>query len=88
MDNTLSAIRAAIVSYVLEYHPSEFSAETLPLDKSLLEIGVLDSYGVVELIAFLEVEWSIMIPDEDITKEKMGSIEKMANLVEGRLETV
>ena len=87
MQLTFSSIRAAIIDYVVQNHPSDFSHETLPRDQSLLEIGVLDSYGVVELVAFVETEWEIMIPDEDITKEKMGSIDRMATLVEGSLET-
>lgn len=82
MNSRSESIRQAIVGYVVENHPSEYCSKTLPRDQSLLELGVLDSYGVVELIAFLETEWNIQIPDADITKEKMGSINKMAKLVD------
>jgi acyl carrier protein len=71
-----------LVDYVLSQHPSEFTRDTLPRDESLLERGVLDSAGVIEFIVFVETTWVIGISDEDITKERMGSLNKMAALVQ------
>ena len=71
----------AIVEYVLRNHPSEFTAEDMPLEKSLVEAGILDSYGIVELVAFLESNWSITIEDHEINRESLGSINRMAFLV-------
>jgi len=56
-------------------------AAEIPLDKSLLESGILDSYGIVDLLTFIEGEFGLSIPDGDVTKEKMGSIRKMANYI-------
>jgi acyl carrier protein len=84
-DHTDASIRAVIVDYVISNFPSEYSDETLPLDQSLVELGVVDSFGVVELVTFLEENWSITIEDEDITRETMGSIIKMAALIQRRL---
>ncbi len=78
-------VRAEIIEYVLRNYVTEFDARTLPLDKSLVELGILDSFGVVELVAYLEDRWSISIKDEEITREKMGSIDKMVFLVFGKL---
>ena len=75
------AIADAIVRHVLEAHPSDYVFETLPRTVSLIEIGILDSYGVIELVEFLEETWQMTIADDDLTKEKMGSIVKMAALV-------
>jgi acyl carrier protein len=71
-----------MVDYILSQHPTRFTADTLPHDQSLLELGVLDSAGVIEFIVFVETTWEIEISDEDITKERMGSLEKMAALVQ------
>jgi acyl carrier protein len=60
---------------------------TVPLDKSLVEAGILDSYAVIELVSFLEKEFQIVVPGEHITKEKFGSIYHMADYVMSRLET-
>src|SRR4030095_2480061 len=62
-------------------YPSKYSADTLARDQSVLELGVLDSAGVIELLVFVESTWKIEISDEDITKERAGSLNKMAALV-------
>jgi acyl carrier protein len=70
-----------LIDFVLSSYPTEYSIETLPRDDSLVELGVLDSAGVIEMILFMETTWRIHIPDEDITRERMGSLNKMAALV-------
>jgi acyl carrier protein len=82
LEPQLEEITAAMVDYIVTQHPSKFSADTLPRDESLLELEVLDSAGVVEFIAFAEDTWGIAISDEDITSERMGSLNRMAALVQ------
>ena len=65
----------------MSHYPSRFDRETLPRDESLLELEVLDSAGVIEFVVFAEATWGIEISDDDITKERMGSLNKMAALV-------
>jgi acyl carrier protein len=77
----LAEITTALEDYILSQHPSRFTKGTLPHDESLLELEVLDSAGVIEFIVFVETGWGIEISDEDITKERMGSLNKMAALV-------
>ena len=48
---------STLVQYVLSQHPSKYSESTLPRDQSLLELGVLDSAGVIELLVFVESTW-------------------------------
>ena len=42
------------------------------MNKSLVELGYLDSFAVIDLITFIEKEWSIVLENEDITREKNG----------------
>ncbi len=55
--------------------------DRLPLDQSLVELGILDSFGVVELVTFIEDHWSIAILDSELTNEMFGGINKMATLI-------
>lgn len=50
-------------------------------DTPLLESGVLDSMGVIELIEFLESEFEIEVDDGEITEENLESIEAATALV-------
>ena len=53
----------------------------VPLNESLVELGYIDSFGVIDLVTYLENKWKIKIENEEITKDKFGSINKMVNLV-------
>src|ERR1700688_4005966 len=71
-----SDIVAFLADYILSQHPSNYTVETLPRDESLLDLGILDSAGVIEFLVFVESKWGIEISDEDLTKERMGSLIK------------
>jgi acyl carrier protein len=79
--NDEKTVQNAIIEYVLDNHITSYTKESIPMDESLVELGVIDSYGVVELVDYLERNWSISIEDSEITREKMGSINKMTTLV-------
>ena len=82
---TAAKIRDEIVDFVLANFISKYDKSTLPLDQSLVDIGVMDSFGIVELVSFIEEKWTLAIPDSDITREKIGSVDKIADLVLRRL---
>ena len=45
---------------------------------SLLDGGIIDSVGVMELVAFLEQEFGLHVSDEELVPENLDSV---ANLV-------
>ena len=47
----------------------------------LLQRGVIDSMGVMELIAFLQNEFGVVVADEDITESNLGSLNDIARYV-------
>lgn len=51
--------------------------EGLTDDTSLLEKRIVDSTGILELVAFLEREFSIRIKDEELIPENLDSIDNM-----------
>lgn len=44
---------------------------------SLIETGVIDSTGVLELIEFLEEEFAIRVDDSETVPENLDSIERI-----------
>ena len=50
-------------------------------DDPLLARGIIDSMGVMELIAFLEEEFGVTVADTDITEENLGSLGAIARYV-------
>jgi acyl carrier protein len=51
-------------------------------DDSLLESGVIDSMGVLQLVAFLESTHGIKISDDDLMPENFDTIGAIAAFVE------
>jgi len=53
---------------------------------NLLESGIVDSLGVLELVTFMQQEFSVAIADEDLTPENFQNIESMVRFVQHSLE--
>ncbi|WP_170480690.1 phosphopantetheine-binding protein [Ruegeria arenilitoris] len=49
--------------------------------QELLLSGILDSLGVMTLVAFLETEMKIQIPTEKITFENFSSVEQVSGFL-------
>ena len=79
MTNTAKAeIRTFIVVNFL------FGDDSRPLDDdtSLIEADVVDSTGVLELVAFLEERFGIAVADADIVPANLDSIGRITAYVE------
>lgn len=57
------------------------STAELGVDDSLTQLGMIDSTGVLELIAFLEQSFSISISDEETVPENLDSVRKIVAFV-------
>jgi acyl carrier protein len=51
---------------------------------SLYEQGVIDSFGVIELVARLEEAFNIAVPDADMIPRTFETLERIAAYVEKR----
>jgi len=56
--------------------------EGFTADDSFIELGVLDSTGVLELVTFVEKEFGIEIVDDELSPENLDSV----NVLLGYLE--
>ena len=74
--DTLGRVRAFVTAnfYVAD-------AAALSNDASLLDQGIVDSTGVLEVIAFLESEFGVKIEDAEIVPENLDSIARIAAFV-------
>jgi len=48
---------------------------------SLLEKGIIDSTGVLELVSFLEDRFSVSVEDEELVPENFDSLSRLAAYV-------
>ena len=54
--------------------------------ESLLDAGLIDSTGILELVAFLESEFGIQMADADIVPANLDSIKTIVAYVSGKLK--
>ena len=57
----------------------------IPKDESLVELGYIDSFGIIDLVTYFEKKWKIKIENEEITPEYIGSINKILDLLEKKI---
>ena len=53
-------------------------------DDSLLDTGVIDSTGVLELISYIEGTFGIAIEDEELTPDNLDSIDRITGFIESK----
>jgi acyl carrier protein len=54
-------------------------------DESLFDSGFLDSFALPDMVAELEREFGIKIPDSDLNPRKFESIAKIQSYIESRM---
>jgi acyl carrier protein len=57
-------------------------------DESLLGSGVIDSTGILELISYLEKEFSIRFEDNELIGENFDSVAKIISFLEKKTTAV
>lgn len=54
-------------------------------DESLLEAGLLTSFTMVQLLAFIQDRFSVTIEDEDLVPENFETIDAITNLLQKKV---
>lgn len=55
-------------------------------DASLLDAGIVDSTGVLEVVQFLESEFGLAVEDHEIVPENVDSIARIAAFIDNKLK--
>ena len=71
--------RRKILDFIVETYAVD---DGLDCDRELVRSEIIDSYGVVELIGFIEHEFAVSFPDEEIRPENFRSVADIAICVE------
>jgi acyl carrier protein len=69
-----SLIEHQIRTFIVQNFLYDESDDGLKETDSLLEKGIIDSTGILELVSFLEETYSIQVEDEELIPENLDSI--------------
>ncbi len=70
-----------IRAFIFENFLFDADDSALKNDDSFLEQGVIDSTGVLELVEWLEDEFSIQVEDDELIPENLDSVNLLAAFI-------
>jgi acyl carrier protein len=79
----MQATEDQIRGFILKHFPLA-RKNGLKRDEKWLETGMVDSLGILDLVHFLEAEFSIQVSDEELLPENFQSLEAVTVFVKGK----
>jgi len=83
---TEELLPADVIKEVREYISGTMlvglSDEAIEPDESLVQRGVVDSTGVLELVSFLETRFGISVKDDEITLDNLDTLNSISTYVQ------
>ena len=78
----LNTTRQALKAFILETFLFGDDSDGFAYSDSFMEKGIIDSTGVLELVAFLEQNYGIAVEDEEMIPANLDSIDNLAAFVQ------
>lgn len=77
----LGEVKNKIKGYILENFLYGGSDDALEDNDSFLEKGIIDSTGILELVAFVEGTFLVKIADQELIPENLDSVNNLGRFV-------
>jgi acyl carrier protein len=77
-----------IREYIVENFLFGDASTPIDDDASLLEIGIVDSTGVLDLLAFVEEQFGIEVADEELIPDNFDSVSRLADYIDRKQTAV
>jgi acyl carrier protein len=59
--------------------------KTIDVNDDLLGEGIIDSLGILQLVAFIEEKFNYTVPDEDVVIENFMSVSALSHYLDQKL---
>ncbi|OOG44292.1 acyl carrier protein [Rhodanobacter sp. C06] len=82
MSTEAASVEARVRHYILENLLFSDDGSELPNDASLLDRGIIDSTGVLEVVMFLEEAFGIRVKASEMLPENFDSVDNIVRFVE------
>jgi acyl carrier protein len=56
--------------------------DIIALDKSLVDTGIIDSMGLIEIATFMEHQFGFKVQEEQMNRENFGSVLQMVDFIQ------
>lgn len=55
--------------------------EEIPLNESLIDEGVIDSFGLIEIASYIEKEYGFTVKEEQMIRSNFGSVHLIVDFI-------
>ena len=80
-------IKETIRIFILNYFLSGDEERTVGDNDSFLENELIDSTGVLELVAFIEEKFGIRVEDEELIPDNLDSVNRLTTYIQSKLKS-
>lgn len=77
--------RERIRRYILDNILFSNDPNALVDDDSLMQLGIIDSIGALEIISFLEENFGIEVDEEEMLPENLDSVDRLVAFLQRKL---
>ena len=85
-NKAIDEIRNEVKSFILNNYLYGYQEEELDNDVSILDMGAIDSTGIIELVLFMEEGYHIQVKDNEIIPENLDSINRISKYIVSKLD--
>ncbi len=74
--NVVTITKVEIKELLLDFICRQFlvDLEDIELDKSLIDTGIIDSMGLIEIASFIEQNFNFKVKEEQMNRQNFGSV--------------
>jgi acyl carrier protein len=72
-----------VLEKLLDFITRNFMVERqeIDLDKSMIDEGIIDSFGLVEIATFMENEFDMKITEREMIRDNFGSLNRIVDFI-------
>jgi acyl carrier protein len=82
----MNPIQQELHSFIVENFAVGGDVKAIGVDESLIQSGVVDSTGLLELVYFVESHYALHVPDQDLLPENFETIANISAYVTARMQ--
>ena len=76
-----ATVERAVTTFIVDNFLFGNAADAPARDASFMETGLIDSTGVLELVAFVESTYAIKVGDDELVPENLDSVARISAFV-------
>lgn len=88
IENDVVITKKMIRESLLQFISRQFTVDRadIQLDKSLIDTGVIDSMGLIEISTFISQKYNFEITVDNMTRQNFGSVLLMVDFIEKNIK--